>query len=157
MAKSYNPPLTRRQTLAGLATASAVVTPLGAAMAQTVPGSGMCVITPLATEGPFYSDPKLLRSDIAEKRPGLPLRLVLQVVEAGPCTPIPEARVDIWHSDAGGSYSGYRGQSDSRNVSTVGETFLRGTQISDAKGEVARSRRSIPAGIRGGRRTSISR
>jgi hypothetical protein len=38
-------------------------------------GAKVCVLTPEATEGPFYFDPKLVRSDITEGKrgPGLSL------------------------------------------------------------------------------------
>lgn len=95
-----------------------------------------CILTPQAEEGPFYSDPKLVRSDIAEGRRGVPLTLRLRVIEAGPCTAIKGARVDIWHCDAKGLYSAFPGQSDAHNVDATGKTFLRGTQIADETGWV---------------------
>lgn len=90
-----------------------------------------CPLTPRQTEGPFYFDPRLVRSDIREGRPGVLLRLRLQVVGAADCAPAERARVDIWHCDAAGAYSGY----DSER--TAGETWLRGTQLADADGVVA--------------------
>jgi hypothetical protein len=44
------------------------------------------------------------------------------------------ARVDLWHADGQGMYSGYSGQGD--DGSTRGETFLRGTQFTGADGQV---------------------
>ncbi|MFT4118669.1 intradiol ring-cleavage dioxygenase [Bradyrhizobium sp.] len=99
-------------------------------------GEPSCILTPQAEEGPFYSDPKLVRSDITEGRPGIPLRLRLRVIEAGPCTPVTGARVDIWHCDAKGLYSAFPGQSDGHDVDTTGGTFLRGTQITETSGWV---------------------
>jgi protocatechuate 3,4-dioxygenase beta subunit len=96
----------------------------------------LCLLTPRAIEGPYYFDPKLMRSDVTEARPGVPLRLRLQVLEARNCTPLKNARVDIWHADAIGHYSGYERQGDDRSVSTTGQTFLRGTQLSDEAGLV---------------------
>jgi protocatechuate 3,4-dioxygenase beta subunit len=104
-----------------------------AAAAQT---PGLCVLFPQAVEGPYYFDPKLVRGDIAEGRPGMPLDLTLRIVETGTCDPIADARVDIWHADARGVYSGYGSQGDDRKTSTRGETYLRGTQMSDANGDV---------------------
>lgn len=89
-----------------------------------------CPVTPRQTEGPFYFDPRLTRPDLAEGRPGVPLTLRLQVVEAAGCALSPGARVDVWHCDAGGAYSGYESEG------SAGETFLRGTQIADADGVV---------------------
>jgi protocatechuate 3,4-dioxygenase beta subunit len=97
------------------------------------PSGKVCVFTPEATEGPFYFDPKMVRSDITEGKQGAPLLLALQVVEAKDCAPLPRARVDIWHADGVGLYSGY---TDQETGSTKVETFLRGTQFSGTGGEV---------------------
>lgn len=136
--------ITRRQALTSLtlgAAAGAAPQPLFAQAASSARNAvllntSMCVLTPESTEGPFYFDPKLKREDIAEGRPGVPLKLLLQIVNAGNCTPIPEARVDIWHADAVGQYSGYGRQADSGNASTRSQTFLRGTQFADLAGLV---------------------
>ncbi|MFE3459152.1 intradiol ring-cleavage dioxygenase [Nocardiopsis aegyptia] len=89
-----------------------------------------CVLTPEGTEGPYYLDLDLVRPDIAEGRPGVPLRLRTTVVDAEACTPIPDAEVDIWHADATGVYSGMSSEG------TEGERFLRGVQITDEEGAV---------------------
>jgi protocatechuate 3,4-dioxygenase beta subunit len=93
-------------------------------------------MTPEAVEGPFYFDPALLRTDITEGKPGIPLRLKVQVIEGATCRPIKDARVDIWHADATGHYSGYDRQGDDGRVSTKGLKFLRGTQMTSSVGEV---------------------
>ena len=98
-----------------------------------------CVLTPEAGEGPFYLDPKLVRSDIASGQPGAPLNLALRVVRAGDCATLANARVDVWHADALGLYSGYDRQSGVGGISTkaaVGQQYLRGTQVTDAGGDV---------------------
>lgn len=110
----------------------------GASARQTAAllrGTDICAIIPEVTEGPYYFDPSQERSDITEGRPGIPLRLRLQIVDAA-CAVIEGARVDIWHCDAGGLYSGYPGQGDDRSVDTTGETFMRGTLFADADGLV---------------------
>src|SRR6516165_4023612 len=50
-----------------------------------------CVLAPEMTEGPYYLDLNLLRSDIAESHPGAPLDLAMTVVDADGCTPIADA------------------------------------------------------------------
>ncbi len=100
---------------------------------------GSCVLTPEAGEGPFYLDPKLIRADITSKQPGAPLQLALQVVRAGDCATLANARVDVWQADALGLYSGYDRQSGVGGISTktaVGQQYLRGTQFTDAAGNV---------------------
>jgi protocatechuate 3,4-dioxygenase beta subunit len=98
-----------------------------------------CVLTPEAGEGPFYLDPKLLRSDITSGKPGAPLQLSLQIVRAGDCATLADARVDVWQADALGLYSGYANQSGVGGVSpqaAVGAQYLRGTQFTDKGGNV---------------------
>ena len=114
-----------------LMTRSAFAQAAGAGETTLITGADVCVITPEVTEGPYYFDPKLERADITEGRPGLPTTVRLQVVDNA-CKPLPGARLDIWHADASGIYSGYRGQPG--NISTEGETFMRGTQFADANG-----------------------
>lgn len=131
--------VTRRQSLGALTVAGAAALPLGAqaqpaAANRLLPGADVCILTPQADEGPFYFDPKLERVDITEGKMGVPLGLQLQVVEARDCAPVKGARVDVWHADALGYYSGYDGQSDGRTISTKGQRFLRGSQFSDDTG-----------------------
>lgn len=108
----------------------------GRALAQTPPA---CTVTPQQTEGPYFVDAKLQRSDIradvgsgtsgGAPRPGVPLAMSLRLVSvAGSnCTPLAGALVDVWHCDAAGVYSGVAGNSGN---------FLRGHQLSDAEGRV---------------------
>jgi protocatechuate 3,4-dioxygenase beta subunit len=134
--------LTRREALTGAAATLGVGLAAGRSasaraeqrLSATLPGAKMCILTPEAVEGPFYFDPNLVRADITEGRNGAPLALALQVVSASDCAPIKGVRVDLWHADGLGMYSGYRGQGD-EGVSTRGQTFLRGTQFTDAKGQ----------------------
>ncbi|MDX2307012.1 MAG: intradiol ring-cleavage dioxygenase [Hyphomicrobium sp.] len=144
--------LSRRQALWGMAIgATSVALPNAKARAADPPATptpatlqpaaatqspGTCTLVPQAVEGPFYFDPKLVRRDITGGRPGVPLRLDLTIIEQGPCTPIADARVDVWHSDARGVYSGYRGQGDDGTTSAEGESYLRGTQMTDGDGRV---------------------
>src|SRR6476620_11944046 len=105
--------------------ASGTTTPTG--------GSSACVLTASLTEGPFFVDEKLNRSDI---RPdpvtgavsaGIPLALTFNVqrVTSNACTPLTGAYLDVWHCDAAGVYS---------DVSGSSRKFLRGYQVTDANG-----------------------
>src|SRR5262245_44990900 len=109
------------------------------ALAQDRQRPGSCVLTPEAGEGPFYLDPKLIRSDITSGQARAPLDLALQVVRAGDCATLANARVDVWHADALGLYSGYERQSGVGGISTkaaIGQQYLRGTQVTDRSGNV---------------------
>ncbi|HVZ05710.1 intradiol ring-cleavage dioxygenase [Hyphomicrobium sp.] len=134
--------LSRRQALGSVLAAPAAALSKTARAADATPAAadqppGQCRLFPQAIEGPFYFDPKLMRSDISEGRPGAPLKLQLRIIESGSCTPISNARVDVWHADAGGIYSGYANQGRDREISTKGQSFLRGTQMTDSDGRVA--------------------
>ena len=122
------------QTVGRSSTATTAPTAAGS-QAPAHPTSA-CVLTPRQTEGPFYFDPKQIRRNITEGRPGTPLQVALQVVAAGACRPIQDALVDIWHTDAAGVYSGYARQGERGDVDASGETFLRGSQITAANGMV---------------------
>ena len=80
------------------------------------------------TEGPYYIDDEKVRRNITEGLPGAPLALRLSVLDATTCKPIKGAAVDIWHASAGGKYSGEQANG------TVGRTYLRGIQRTDASG-----------------------
>ena len=131
----------RREALAAIAASAAgfsVTRAFGQTVTAGAPGAnlpGVCVRTTRAAEGPFYFDEKLVRSDITEGRPGVPLKLQMHILDVRGCTPVAGAAVQIWHADADGLYSGYQHQFRG-SASTVGQTFLRGTQVSDAKGLV---------------------
>jgi protocatechuate 3,4-dioxygenase beta subunit len=109
----------------------------GAPLADTAAIGDVCFLTPQSIEGPYYLDPKLVRAEIAEGRAGVPLRVDLRVIDGASCKPSERARVDVWHADAQGIYSGYEGQGDKANVSTAGQKFLRGTQFTDGNGAVS--------------------
>ncbi len=102
---------------------------------RAIAGVG-CTLYPSQTEGPFFFDPGLLRSDISEGRPGYPLRLSLQFLDDAMCSPVANAVVQIWHTDRLGLYSGYPGQGDIGTIDTRGQTFMRGLQVTDGDGRI---------------------
>lgn len=123
------PHLSRRQALFGGALdAGGLLLP-----AQAAPS---CLVMPQSVEGPYYFDAKMTRADVTEGKPGIPLGLNLTVLGAD-CRPIPSARVDLWHCDAGGLYSGYRQPGEDGEIDLRRQFFLRGTQFTDAAGGVA--------------------
>jgi protocatechuate 3,4-dioxygenase beta subunit len=96
-------------------------------------------VRPEVTEGPYYVDEDLNRSDIRSDpgtgtvKDGARLALtfrVVQVTSAG-CTPLPGAKVEIWHCDAAGVYSDV----SDPGFDTSGQKFLRGYQVTDANGQ----------------------
>jgi protocatechuate 3,4-dioxygenase beta subunit len=115
--------------------ASAIATSGG----TTTPASALsCIVSPEMTEGPYFVDEMLNRSDIrsdpsdGSTREGVPVRLTVNVSQVNEvaCTPIAGAQVDIWHCDAVGVYSDVAGSESD------GQKFLRGYQVTDESGNV---------------------
>ena len=124
--------LTRSRTLAAFGGFVALLAGVkgfaaGKAVAASTEAGAACVLTPEMTEGPYYLAGEAVRRDITEGKPGARLTLKLRVVTATSCKPIKGAAVDIWHADAGGTYSGFGAGAGNR-------TFLRGIQKTDANG-----------------------
>ncbi len=98
---------------------------------------GGCVLIPTETAGPFPLDlttnPFYFRQDIREDKTGAQMNLKLRILGLGNCLPMENLRVNIWHCDKDGKYSGYN---VSTNPGQAGLTYLRGYQITDANGEV---------------------
>src|SRR5262249_47377991 len=96
------------------------------------------VVTPAETEGPYFVDENLNRSDLTSNTTdanvlnAVPLTLQLKVyrVNGSAITPLTGAHVDVWHADANGVYS------DEQALNTAGQTFLRGYQVTDSSGAV---------------------
>ncbi len=100
--------------------------------------------TPQQIEGPYFVDDVPNRSDIRidtsnrSVQEGTPLRLILHVYDVndsdgdgtGSCTPLKDVKVDIWHSNSQGVYSGVQDAGTSEN------DFLRGNQMTDDNGTV---------------------
>jgi protocatechuate 3,4-dioxygenase beta subunit len=95
-----------------------------------------CIVAPELTEGPYYVDVDLERSDIRTNTSdgaaveGTPLVLEWLVSQAdgSACMPMEGVIVDVWHCDALGVYSGVQGNSGN---------FLRGFQRTDANGKAS--------------------
>ena len=103
--------------------------------------------TPTVTEGPYWVDEKLFRSDIRADpatgvvRSGVPLTLniTVQNLSSTGCTPLVGGYVDVWHNDAKGLYSDeptYNPGGGVGPVNTTGQKFLRGYQITNENGRV---------------------
>jgi protocatechuate 3,4-dioxygenase beta subunit len=128
--------ITRRESLLKLGGLAAGALGAGAFLEESAGGgpdavaAGLvsCVLAPEFTAGPFALDGDKVRRDIRAGRPGLLLTLRTTVLDVSSCKPIRGAAVDIWHCDAGGTYSGFAQEG------TAGRTFLRGIQKTDASG-----------------------
>lgn len=99
-------------------------------------GGFTCVRTPESVDGPYYYESSLLRRSLTEGHEGVKLRLGISVgglfTEGPPCMPLGGAVVDVWFANAHGIYSNVG--ADLQAEDTIGQTFLRGHQITDDAG-----------------------
>ena len=123
----------------------------GEQIARTLPA---CVVRPEQTEGPFFVDVGLDRSDIrsdpssgavSEGAP-LELRFNLSQISGGACTALAGALIDVWQCDAAGVYWGV--EDDGAPEGASERKFLRGHQRTDDNG-VARFTTIFPGWYRG--------
>jgi len=134
MAVAYAPAVLAQDVSPGpsAAAASASVTTVGS---SPVPS---CIVRPAETEGPYFVDEMLDRSDIRSDpvtgtvKSGTPLRLGFLVsrIDGSRCTLYPGAAIDVWHCNAEGVYSDV----SDPGFDTHGQKFLRGYQVTDSNG-----------------------
>lgn len=104
----------------------------------TTGSSASCTVTPEGEEGPYFVDDSaagfnrsniLSNLDGSNTQSGIPLTLSIYVYDSEKsCAAMAGVQVDIWHCNASGIYS-------AEDVErTVGETWLRGYQLTDANG-----------------------
>ena len=137
------PSATLEASVTGTPSRAATASPAVAATASPTTEPVSCVLTLEETEGPYFVDEKLNRSDLTSDpsngsvKEGVPLALNMTVstVSGATCTPLGGALVDMWHCDAEGAYSDISGGAGQAN--TAGQKFLRGYQVTDANGRVA--------------------
>jgi protocatechuate 3,4-dioxygenase beta subunit len=95
-----------------------------------------CILQPEVTQGPYYVDGELIRSDITDGQEGVPLYLDIQLIDTSTCEPVPAVYMDLWHCNATGVYSGVAasGNGNSDDLTNLDATFLRGIVQTDANG-----------------------
>jgi protocatechuate 3,4-dioxygenase beta subunit len=136
MTDTSEPRVGRRTVL--IATGATAATLAVAAAAPEAPttvntaAAAVCTLTKEMTEGPYYLDGALVRSDITEGKAGIPLKLALTVVDDATCATISNALVEIWHCDALGEYSGFVGNNGHSEPDDG--TFLRGGVLTNSSG-----------------------
>ena len=130
-------------TAAGSSAAGGAGGVAGATSGGTSLAALQCIVTPAMTEGPFFIEEKLLRSNLVmgETEDAIikacPMKLVIGVyqVDGMQCAPLSGVAVDIWHADALGVYSDVA-SGIVQSVDTRGKQFLRGYQVTDELGIV---------------------
>ncbi|MFT3898555.1 MAG: hypothetical protein QM719_12850 [Thermomonas sp.] len=93
-----------------------------------------CKLTCMATIGPCHAaSPE--HSDVSDGWEGLPMRMALRVVDKD-CRPVPNAIVEIWHTNRTGGYSGQIAAMCNNDQADLDKQFFRGWQRTDADGRV---------------------
>jgi len=119
-------------TATASASSAASAAAIASAAASALPA---CVVVPALTEGPYYVNEKLERSDIridtsnGKTVAGALLRIdwIVSQVDGAACIPLGGVLVDVWHCDALGNYSDVQNE--------MGHDFLRGYVHTDANGK----------------------
>jgi protocatechuate 3,4-dioxygenase beta subunit len=101
-------------------------------------GNNSCILTPEVTQGPYWVQGELIRSDVTEDQEGVPLHLDIQVIDVNTCEPVPQVYLELWHCNSTGVYSGVvaSGNGDTSDESNLDKTFLRGITQADENGVV---------------------
>lgn len=104
-------------------------------------GSGNCNVTDTETDGPYplYNSrgSSIQRLNITDGKTGLPLNINIIIRNVNDnCNVLTNARVDIWHCDKDGYYSGYTNSGYLGTQNNSSQVFCRGLQYTDAAGQV---------------------
>jgi protocatechuate 3,4-dioxygenase beta subunit len=138
---------------------STYATSTSAAVSMSVTGSttASCSATLEGEEGPYFVDDSAtgyMRSNIlsnldgSSTQTGVPLTLTIYVYDSkNSCAAMQNVQVDIWHCNAAGVYSAESVES------TIGQSWLRGYQLTDSNGMVSFT--TILPGWYSGRTTHI--
>jgi protocatechuate 3,4-dioxygenase beta subunit len=146
-----NRALTRRQALGSASLAGAALVGGGAlprlfgrlGPARALAATACTTLTPTMTEGPYWVDLDLHRSDVTANtaaataspgvaQAGVPLTLTISVLNAQDgCAALNGVHVDIWHANAYGLYSDEASQmaGGGSGSDTTGQNYLRGYQV----------------------------
>jgi protocatechuate 3,4-dioxygenase beta subunit len=142
---STNTKITRRQvirTAGGVSAAYLLAPTLTSAFGEraAIAATRCATLTPELTEGPYWVNTMLHRSDVRSNshggghQIGVPLALTINVADlTNDCTPLDGVAVDIWHANAHGLYSDESSQQAGGGTSggnTSNDNWLRGYQIS---------------------------
>ncbi|WP_153797487.1 dioxygenase family protein [Foetidibacter luteolus] len=101
--------------------------------------TGDCTVTATETDGPYplYNSrgSAIQRVDITDGKTGVPLSITLTVRNVNDdCNIVSNARVDIWHCDKDGYYSGYSNSGYLGTQNNTALVFCRGLQYTDTTG-----------------------
>ncbi len=98
-----------------------------------------CALICETTAGPCTTATTIDRRDVSEGFLGLPVRLALLIVDADTCAPIAGVKVEIWHTQRTGVYSGVTPSPKQCYLADPGAAefmYFRGVQTAGADGRV---------------------
>ncbi|KAK0445476.1 aromatic compound dioxygenase [Armillaria borealis] len=73
---------------------------------QTSSNDSTCFVTPEVTQGPYHILAEIVRQNMTEGQPGVPLEVSVDFIDIDTCEPV-QVWVDAWHANATGYYAGY--------------------------------------------------
>ena len=97
-----------------------------------------CVLQPDVTAGPYLVTAEAERSNVTNGEEGVPLTLLVQIIDTATCKPAPGLYVDMWQANSTGVYSGVMvdGNGNSKDATNLKNTAFRGFQQTDSVGVV---------------------
>ncbi|KAB2578167.1 putative extracellular dioxygenase protein [Lasiodiplodia theobromae] len=131
------------------------VTPDMAGVEDLIFQNTSCVLSPEGEIGPYYVLGELIREDITDDEPGVPVAIDGQFIDINTCEPITELYWDLWHCNATGVYAGVvgSGNGNEEDTANLNRTFLRGIAKTDEEGVA--SFKTVFPGHYSGRATHI--
>lgn len=101
--------------------------------------TGSCALTDTETDGPYplYNSrgSAIQRVDITDGKTGIPLNMNITIKNVNnSCAVLANARVDVWHCDKDGYYSGYTNSGFLGTQNNSALVFCRGLQYTDENG-----------------------
>jgi protocatechuate 3,4-dioxygenase beta subunit len=101
-----------------------------------------CTLTPTETAGPYplsgtsLTVSSITRTDMTGGQTGLLLTLTITVQNLS-CTPLSGVRIEVWHCNASGYYSGYvNTPGGAPSIDYTSANWLRGSWTTDSNGQV---------------------
>ncbi|KAI1870666.1 uncharacterized protein JN550_005209 [Neoarthrinium moseri] len=97
-----------------------------------------CILQPKTTEGPWVAG-ELVRQDITDGEPGVPLTFDVQLIDTTTCEPLSNVALEAWYCNSTGVYGGVsaRGNGNPNDPKAKYNAALRGIQFSDDDGIVS--------------------
>ncbi|KAK9419065.1 putative Intradiol ring-cleavage dioxygenase [Seiridium unicorne] len=95
-----------------------------------------CILQPHVTEGPYWVSGELVREDITDDEPGVPLTFDIQLIDTTTCEPLSNVALEAWYCNSTGVYGGVsaRNNGNPNDPNAAYNTALRGIQYSDDDG-----------------------